>query len=48
MKLLSKYEEDEEGWWFNSSHDRYIAEKGYDDITANPQLAWRAGYDIVT
>jgi len=41
--------EDGEGWFFNSSKDRYIAEKKYDkNITANPQLMYRAGFEIIT
>ena len=36
-------------WFFNNTYDRYIAEEeseGY--ITANPQLIWQNGYEIIT
>lgn len=47
-EVLSQYDEDDEGWFFNSSHDRYIAEKDFGNINANPQLAWSNGYEIIT
>lgn len=39
--LLSKYDEDKEGWFFNSTHDRYIAEKRGKRVVANPQFMWK-------
>jgi len=47
-QLLQKYDENNKGWFFNSSHDRYIAEKNYNTISANPQIAWENGYKIIT
>ena len=46
--ILKVYDKDNEGWFFNSSHDRYIAEEEFQSITANPQLAWSNGYEIIT
>ena len=48
-QFLNKYPFKEGQWWFNNSYDRAIAEADmYDNITANPQLIWQAGFEIVS
>lgn len=48
LHILEKYKSDQYGWWWNSSKDRYIAEKDDDLVFANPQLAWENGYEIIS
>ena len=36
--LNRDYEFDKDGWFYNSSHDRYCAEKGVDGILVNPSI----------
>ena len=35
-ELDLRYEKDAGGWFFNDSHDRYIAENDYNSISVNP------------
>jgi hypothetical protein len=46
--ILSKYPHDSEGWFFNSTKDRYIAESFIDCVVCNPQLFWQNGFEITT
>jgi len=47
--LLTRYIKTEEGWYWNKSQDRLIAENEGDSlIFANPQLVWENGYEIHT
>jgi hypothetical protein len=47
--LLANYTRDKIGWFFNDSHDRYIAELIADDrVTVNPQFCYQNFKDIVT
>ena len=40
QRLNKYYEFDNEGWFYNSSHDRYCAEKGADGILVNPSIVY--------
>ena len=36
-------------WWFNNTYDRIVAEADMENqITANPQLIWKSGFEIVS
>ena len=35
-------------WYFNESFDREIASQEGEWIVANPQLAWRGGWEIMS
>lgn len=49
LSLLHEYPVKKGEWYFNSSFDRLIAEKNDSvSITANPQLLWQNGYEIIT
>jgi len=39
---------DNDGWFFNNTKDRYIAEKESTYIIANPQLLYQTNYTIIT
>ncbi|MBU2346565.1 MAG: hypothetical protein KJ888_20435 [Gammaproteobacteria bacterium] len=47
--LLYKYPSDSNGWFFNRTRDRYIADMYNSGIVeANPQLLWQNGWEIHT
>lgn len=47
--ILSNYPSDRNGWYFNESRDRFIAENdGPEIVICNPQLLWAAGFEITT
>ena len=45
--VLNLYPKDANGWFFNSTRDRYIAECFHDCISVNPQLLYQNNYEIV-
>ena len=46
--LNKDYESDKDGWFYNSSHDRYCAEKGADGILVNPSIvSWIFGLPVL-
>ena len=46
--ILNMYPHDENGWFFNETNDRYIAENCIDYISCNPSLFWSNGFEITT
>ena len=47
--LLATYPRDNDGWFFNHTQDRYIAEiVGENRVTVNPQFCYQNFKDIVT
>ena len=47
--LLAGYPRDADGWFFNHTRDRYIAELTSNDrVTVNPQFCYNHFKDIVT
>ena len=47
--ILDKYPSTDEGWFFNETLDRFIADlDGQDRVVANPRLFWNNDYTIKT
>lgn len=48
VSLLKEYPSDSLGWYFNTSRDRYIAERDGDNfVTVNPSFVWKHFKDIL-
>lgn len=46
--LLAHYPRDREGWYFNESKDRLMAERDFDRVIVNPSFVYKHFTEIVT